>query len=94
LIGALVTGRRMKPIEQALVAGDGPLTGALRERIADPALRMSASVRLALALGIVFNMSVKPGTTGAVGALVLAAVIGVLAARLEGLTRQRRPVVS
>jgi hypothetical protein len=42
---------------------------------------MSASVRVALALGIVFNMSVKPATVGAVAALVLAAGLGLLAPR-------------
>lgn len=93
LIGALVTGRRMKPIGQALASGDGPLTASLRDRIADPALRTSASVRLALALGIVFDMSVKPGTVGAVSALLIAGVLGVVAS-VERLSRPGRPVVS
>ncbi|HEV8445613.1 MAG TPA: hypothetical protein VGQ44_02290 [Gemmatimonadaceae bacterium] len=86
LIGALVTGRRMKPIGQALLSGDasGPLPTTVRERLADPALRLSAWVRLGLALGIVFNMSVKPGTTGAVAALLVGSAIGALAAQLAG----------
>ena len=58
IIGATVTGRRMKAIGRGMPAGDGPIPAALRERFEDPALRMSASVRVALALGIVFNMSV------------------------------------
>lgn len=89
-IGVVVTARRMKVIGPAVAAGDGPLPATLRERLADPALRMSASVRVALALGIVFNMSVKPATTGAVASLVIAAAVGVIAARLN--RRQPRAI--
>jgi hypothetical protein len=84
LIGALVTGRRMKPIGQAVFTSDGPLPPALRDRLSDPVLRLSAWVRLGLALGLVFNMSVKPGTAGAVAALVIAAGLGVLVAQVGG----------
>lgn len=83
LIGVFVTARRMKVIGPAVAAGDGPLPAELRERLADPALRMSASVRVALALGIVFNMSVKPGAIGAVASLVIATALGVIAAQLS-----------
>jgi hypothetical protein len=65
-------------------AGDGPLPSTLRERFNDSALGTSASVRVALALGIVFNMSVKPAAGGAVAALVVAAGLGLLAARFTG----------
>lgn len=94
-IGAVVTGRRMRAIGPTVPAADGPLPAALRQRLDDPALRMSASVRVALALGIVFNMSVKPATDGAVAALVVATVLGMLAAQLgRGSSREaRRPVV-
>ena len=86
LIGAVVTGRRMKTIGQAVFTGDGGalLPSALRERLDAPALRLSAWVRLGLALGIVFNMSVKPGPLGAVAALVVAATLGALAAQVVG----------
>jgi hypothetical protein len=84
IIGIAVTARRMKAIGRAMPAGDGPLPSALRERLGDPALRMSASVRVALALGIVFNMSVKPAAAGAIAALVVAAAVGLLAARFTG----------
>jgi hypothetical protein len=83
IIGAAVTGRRMRMIGPAVPANDGPLPAALRDRLDDPALRMSASVRAALALGIVFNMSVKPATGGAVAALVIAAALGVVVAQLN-----------
>jgi hypothetical protein len=84
LLGALVTGRRMKPIGQAVFTIDGPLSPALRDRLADPVLRLSAWVRLGLALGLVFNMSVKPGTVGAVAALIVAAALGALVAQVGG----------
>jgi len=83
IIGAAVTGRRMKTIGQTLPAGDGVLSAAFRDRLDDSALRMSASVRLALALGIVFNMSVKPMAGGAVAALLVATALGVVATRVS-----------
>lgn len=88
IVGISVTGRRMKGIGRAMPAADGPLPGALRARLDDSALGTSASVRVALALGIVFNMSVKPATPGAVAALVVATGLGLLAARLtRGVSR-------
>ena len=81
IIGIVVTGRRMKALGRALPVDHGPIPGALRERLADPALGMSASVRVALALGIVFDMSVKPAAEGAVAALVIAIVLGAVAAQ-------------
>jgi hypothetical protein len=95
IIGAVVTGRRMKAIGPAMPAGDGQLPGALRARFDDPALAMSASVRVALALGIVFNMSVKPAAGGAVATLVVAAALGLLTGQLAGGSSRpmRRPAV-
>lgn len=84
LVGAGVTGRRMKTIGPAVFSGDvgGPLAPVLRERFADPVLRLSAWVRLGLALGIVFNMSVKPATLGAVVVLIVATAAGALVAQV------------
>jgi hypothetical protein len=86
LIGAVVTGRRMRTIGQAVFADDvgGLLPSTVRERLNAPALRLSAWARLGLALGIVFNMSVKPGPLGAVAALVVATALGALAAQVVG----------
>lgn len=95
LMGAVVTARRMKAIAQAILSGDGggPLPAVLRERLADPVLRLSAWMRVGLALGIVFDMSVKPGTLGAVIALIVATALGALAAQVVGGSSQavRRP---
>ena len=93
LIGAVVTGRRMRTIGQAVLTGEGGalLPSALRERLDAPALRLSAWVRLGLALGIVFNMSVKPGPLGAVAALIVAAVLGAFAAQVVGGSSRTMP---
>lgn len=95
IIGVAITGRRMRAIGRALPTGDGPLPATLRERLNGPALRMSVSVRVALALGIVFNMSVKPAAGGAVAALIIPAA---MAAAVAQTTRRssrsmRRPAV-
>lgn len=94
IIGVAITGRRMRVIGRALPASDGPLPTTLRERLNDPALRMSASVRVALALGIVFNMSVKPAAGGAVAALVIPALGAIAAQTTRKSSRSmRRPAV-
>jgi hypothetical protein len=95
IIGAVVTGRRMKAIGLALPAGDGQLPSALRARLDDSALGTSAWVRVALALGIVFNMSVKPAAGGAVATLVVATGLGLLAGQLaRGSSKPvRRPAI-
>jgi hypothetical protein len=74
-LGGAVIGRRAKAIAQA-VTDDGAIVPALRDRLRDPALRASASLRVALGLGIVFNMSVKPDTGGALAALGVALALG------------------
>lgn len=83
IIGAVLTGRRIKAIARAVPLGDEPLPATLRNSFEDSALRTSASLRLALALGIVFNMSVKPGTLGAVMALVIALGVGAVKSQLQ-----------
>ena len=80
VLGAVVTGRRVTRIRQALPAEDGPIEEALRQRLRDPALRTSAALRAALAVGIVFSMSVKPGTVGAFTAMGVAMALGLAVA--------------
>jgi len=75
-----VTGRRARAIVKSLPTADGPISAALRERLADPALRASAAVRTALALGVVFNMSVKPTTLGALIVMGVALALGAASA--------------
>jgi hypothetical protein len=82
-LGIGVTRRRVGVIAQMIrVAGDGPVPSSLHAHLRDPALRLSASLRVALGVGVVFLMAVKPGTLGALAALGVALLTGaVLAAR-------------
>ena len=88
VLGAAVGRPRFLAIVSAMPANDGPIPSPLRRRLADPVLRASAATRAALALGVVFDMAVKPGASGAVTALVVALVIGA-AASLRGRTGAR-----
>ena len=83
IIGIAVTAPRMKAIGRAVPRSDGPVPAALRERLLDPALWTSALVRVALALAVVFNMSVKPAIGGATAAMVIALALGVATLRLR-----------
>jgi hypothetical protein len=82
-LGGGLTGRRVGAIARALPAMDGPIPADLGRLLNDPVLILSAWLRTALALGIVFIMSSKPGGAGALtvmgGALVVGLVAGFLA---------------
>jgi hypothetical protein len=62
----------------------GPIPPALRQRIVSPLLRAGAALRATLALGIVFNMAVKPDAPVAVLTLVAALILGGLAPWIPG----------
>jgi Predicted integral membrane protein (DUF2269) len=77
LPGPLVAGRRAKLLEHALVAnGPGPLGDEARRRTRDPALWIVSFTIPAVVLGIVWNMTQKPGTAGAVAAVLVAYAVG------------------
>lgn len=76
-LGELLTGRRLRNVARRVLAEeDGPVTRTLAGELADPVLTLSAWVRTALALGIVFIMSTKPERAGALSALAIALVLG------------------
>jgi hypothetical protein len=79
VLGGTLTGRRVRGIASALGGEDGPMSAALRRRLHDPVLALSAWLRTALGLGIVFVMSTKPGSAGALGAMVVAVALGIAA---------------
>jgi hypothetical protein len=85
LQGPLVGGRRAKLLEHAFRAnGPGPLGHEARRLTRDPALWIVSFVNPAIVLGIVWNMTQKPGTAGAVAAVLVAYAVGaVLALRLS-----------
>ena len=84
ILGAGVGRPRYVAIGRALGAAEGagerPVPSSVRERIEDPVLRTTAAMRVALGLGIVFDMTAKPGAVGAVVVLVLALALGAVAA--------------
>jgi uncharacterized membrane protein len=70
-IGA-ASGRRMRRI-RALEHAE------MITRLRDPLLKRSISIRIALFLGIFVLVSIKPGVWGAVGTILVAAAIGLIA---------------
>jgi hypothetical protein len=75
-IGPGLTGRRIRAISRGLPPHDGSLSGPLLRRMRDPVLLLSAWLRTALALGIVFLMTTKPGAAMSLAAVVLSVAIG------------------
>jgi hypothetical protein len=90
VLGGAVSGRRAGAIARALPAEDGPISAALAKRLHDPMLTLSLALRTALFLGIVFLMSSKPSTAGALAAIGMALVLG-LAAALPAWSSGRHP---
>src|SRR5881628_3590447 len=88
VLGATLTGRRAGAIVRAVAAEAGAVSATLGDRLRDPILLVSAWVRTALALGIVFVMSSKPGGAGALTAMGVALGLG-LAAGLPAWGRDR-----
>lgn len=89
--GAGVAGRRAHKLKAALMAnGPGPLSAAARELTCDRALWIVAFANPGLVLGMVWNMTQKPGT----GEAILAAVIGFAVGAAVALRYARVPAAS
>ena len=77
LQGPLVAGARAKTLEHALVAnGPGTLGEEARRMTSDRTLWIITFANPAIALGITWNMTQKPGTAGAIAAVLVAYAIG------------------
>jgi hypothetical protein len=76
VLGAALTGRRMAAIGPALATEKGAISPALRRRLGDSLLWASLYTRLAIALSIVFLMTVKPDLVGALLAVGAAVLLG------------------
>ena len=63
VLGAVVTGRRLGSMAKEL-SDEGALSRALRGRLQDPVLLLSAWSRTGIGLGVVALMSAKPGLGG------------------------------
>jgi hypothetical protein len=81
LQGPLVAERTAHKLGAALQEnGPGPLGEDARRMTRHPGLWIPEYTNLALVLGIVWNMTQKPGTTSAIVTLVVAYAVGVAAA--------------
>jgi hypothetical protein len=75
-----VMGTRRNVIEKLIKdMPDGPLQESVMQRIHDPLFGAAVYMMLALLLGIVFLMTVKPALDGAILTMVIAAALGVTA---------------
>jgi hypothetical protein len=81
-VGAVGTGMRMAPIGPAINRASDPLPDEMRAALRDRVLRLSLDVRLAIAVGILFLMTVKPSALISVVVIVLAIAVGLAAGLL------------
>uniref|UniRef100_Q01XH9 DUF2269 family protein n=1 Tax=Solibacter usitatus (strain Ellin6076) TaxID=234267 RepID=Q01XH9_SOLUE len=70
---AVVSARRMRSIRRLCANG---LNSGMRQRLRDPLLKISVSVRSAVILGIVLLMGAKPELWPSVGIVVGSVVVG------------------
>lgn len=83
---------RLRAIDRALAAEAGTLSPSTALLVQHPHLWSTLQIRFALALGIVFLMTVKPDLNGALFTLGAAAVLGLVAVLpLIGRVRTQQP---
>jgi hypothetical protein len=80
VVGASLTGLRIGAVGRAATAESGLLSPEMRQRLHDPLLWTSVQTRTAIALGIVFLMTVKPDLIGALVTIGLAIILGLASA--------------
>ncbi len=88
LISILLARPQIAAIERALVTEKVPLSSTLHHLVNDSRLWISIDTRIAVALGIIFLMTVKPGMTGSLLTIAAAFVLG-LAISLPMVRRSR-----
>lgn len=82
VVAGVLTGRRMKAIRQSLQETEA-LSPAAGRLLRQPLLWTVLQVRVAVMLGVVFLMTAKPDLTGSLLTMGLAAVLGLVSARLS-----------
>jgi hypothetical protein len=81
LQGPLLAGRRAHVLKQALMEnGPGPLGERARRMTRDPVLWYVSFANPAIVFAIAWNMTEKPGTGGAIAAVIVAYVVGIAVA--------------
>ncbi len=81
LLGGAITGRRMAVVGPTLGLAQGSLDSQAIRASHDSALAISYALRLALALGVVWLMTLKPDFVPSLVVLGAVAVLGLVAAR-------------
>ena len=92
-VGGVGTGLRMARIGPAVNRAADPLPDELRTALRDRVLLLSLDVRLAMAVGILFLMTLKPSALTSVVVIVLAIAVGLVAGLLpaRGSRNELRP---
>jgi hypothetical protein len=80
IVTVALTRRRMAAIQQAVAAADGGALAGLYPLLQQPALWVAIKVRVAVILGIVFLMTVKPDLGGSLLTIGVAAGLGLISA--------------
>lgn len=79
-LSAALSGPRMAALGRALTTEKGPLSHSLQQLASDPLLWISIQTRVAITVGIVFLMTVKPGLGGSLLTIGAAFMLGLAAA--------------
>ncbi len=91
-LSVALTGPRMAAIGRALATEKGPLSPSLQQLANHPLLWISIQTRVAIALGIVFLMTVKPALGGSLLTIGVAIVLGLaLSLPMKRRAVQERP---
>lgn len=89
--GAGVAGTRAHKLKQALMEnGPGPLGAKAKALTCDPLLWVASTANIGIVLGVVWNMTEKPGT----GTAIVAVAVGYLVGAAFALQFGRRPAIS
>jgi hypothetical protein len=70
----------MAAIEKAVAVENGPISASLYQLLHQPRLRIAIHARVAITLGIVFLMTVKPDLSGSLLTIGIATVLGLISA--------------
>ena len=80
VLATLLTRTPMAAIEKAVAVEHGPVSATLHQLLHQPRLRIAIQTRVAVSLGIVFLMTVKPDLSGSLLTIGIATVLGLLSA--------------
>jgi len=73
-----VSGKKIGMTIGSLRGTEGPITDEVKNKITNPFIMRSYKVKITLALGIIFIMTIKPDWAGTIISIVAAFVIGLL----------------